>query len=426
MNTAHLPSTTPSKGRILCVTSNFPRWTGDSTTPFVLHLAQDLQRLGWTVDILAPHAPGTAKKEQIEGITVERFRYLWPDNAETVCYQGGALINLRKNKSNLLKLPALIIAEWIAVLWRLTTRDYDLVHSHWILPQGFVGAVSAKLLRKPQVLTVHGGDVFALKGKILNTFKRFALWSADAVTVNSSVTEKAVTDIYDTPNHLERIPMGVAVENIDKNSATISAIKKRYICSDGPLLIFVGRLVDEKGCSDLLHAIQILKSELPNTSAIIIGEGQDRENLETLSKTLEITRQVHFLGWIQPNEVLNYIAAGDAFVGPSRTAKNGWVEAQGLTFLESMVALTPVIATRSGGIMDSVKEGETGLLVDEHSPEQIANAIKTLHSDHDLAYQLTQEARSQVERSFSRKASAKKFSCLFERLIPSHNTNTNG
>lgn len=79
-----------AKRRILCVTSNFPRWAGDSTTPFVLHLAQDLQEYGWTVDVLAPHAPGAAKKEELGGVSVKRFRYFWPEASENICYQGGA------------------------------------------------------------------------------------------------------------------------------------------------------------------------------------------------------------------------------------------------------------------------------------------------------------------------------------------------
>ena len=64
------------KRRLLCVTSNFPRWSGDSTTPFVLHLAQDLQSLGWEVHVLAPHAPDAELSEIIGCVRVERFRYL--------------------------------------------------------------------------------------------------------------------------------------------------------------------------------------------------------------------------------------------------------------------------------------------------------------------------------------------------------------
>ena len=124
------------KGRVLCVTSNFPRWSGDSTTPFVLHLAQDLQSVGWEVHVLAPHAPQAARSEIIAGVRVERFRYLWPTRQQTVCYQGGALINLRKHPVNWLKLPALVAAETLAIARTLRAGHYDLIHSRWILPKG--------------------------------------------------------------------------------------------------------------------------------------------------------------------------------------------------------------------------------------------------------------------------------------------------
>ncbi len=108
-------------GRILSVTSTFPRWRGDSTAPFVLHLAQDLQALGWQVDVLAPHAPGAATAEVLDGVSVERFRYLWAASQQTVCDQGGALANLRRRPLERLKLPALVAAELIAVAHRLAT-----------------------------------------------------------------------------------------------------------------------------------------------------------------------------------------------------------------------------------------------------------------------------------------------------------------
>src|SRR4029079_6948243 len=71
-------------GRILSLTSSVPRWAGDSCAPFVLHLARDLQDLGWEVDVLAPHAPGAATSEKLEGVRIDRFRYLWPSSLETV------------------------------------------------------------------------------------------------------------------------------------------------------------------------------------------------------------------------------------------------------------------------------------------------------------------------------------------------------
>ena len=417
IRSAQAPTKT-SKGRILCVTSNFPRWEGDSTTPFVLNLAQDLQKLGWSVDVLAPHAPGAAKKERIGEVTVERFQYLWPEGAETVCYQGGALINLRRNKMNAIKLPALVLAEWWAVFRRLVTRRYDAIHTHWILPQGFVGAVSAGLLGVPHVLTVHGGDVFALQGRFLRYLKRQALGSADRVTVNSSVTESAVHDIHSSMSSLKRIPIGVTMQTIDRNAPKVHSIRERYRRGNGPLLVFVGRLVDEKGCADLLEAIRLLKTELPDMSALVIGEGQDRQALEDFAADHCVSDRTTFVGWVQPHEILAHIAAADVFVGPSRTGSDGWVEAQGLTFLEAMVAGTPIVATRTGGIVDSVRDGETGLLVEQRAPDQIAEAVKRLTGDPELATRLTLQARRLVAAVFSREVSAAAFDSVFSDLLP--------
>lgn len=405
-----------SLGRILCVTSNFPRWEGDSTTPFVLHLCQDLQALGWQVDVLAPHAPGCAARETLNGVLVERFRYLWPESLETVCYQGGALVNLRQNRSNLAKLPPLIFSEWAAVFRRLKSGRYDLLHSHWILPQGFTGALAAKPLRIPHVITVHGGDAFSLRGNVLAQFKRFALNKADAVTVNSSATRKAVFETAPNLKALHTIPMGVTEKFSDP--VLIARIRKKHRKGNGPLLIFVGRIVYEKGIDDLIKAATILKDRLPDLTALIVGEGPDRQNLKDEVDRLGRADRIIFKGWVQPEQVPSYMMAGDIFVGPSKKSPDGWVEAQGLTFVEAMLAGTPVVATRSGGIVDAVKDGHTGLLVPENAPVELADAIERLAADPALCERLTAAGVKLAKERFTRSASAQRFSELFEYLYP--------
>ncbi len=404
-------------GRVLLVTSNFPRWQGDATTPFVLHLAQDLQGLGWAVDVLAPHAPGALTHEKLAGLQVDRFRYLWPEALETVCYQGGALVNLRRRRSNLLKLPALVLSEWLAVMRRLMAGRYDLLNSHWILPQGFVGTLAAGPLGIPHVVTVHGGDVFALRGRLLGAFKKFALKGADAVTVNSSATWDAVHGILAAPKRIERIPMGVSQPSRDRPSEA-AALRAKYRRAKGPLLVFVGRVVEEKGVADLLHAIALLVPRLPDLTAVIVGDGQDRGELERLAGRLEIGDRVGFTGWVAAEQVADHLKCADVFVGPSRRAADGWQEAQGLTFLEAMMAQTPVIATRTGGIGDTVRHEETGLLVAEAAPQEIAAAVLRLVDDSALAERLRRRGSELVNGSYSRSASAKRFSDLFQSVIP--------
>lgn len=402
------------KGRILCMTSNFPRWAGDSTTPFVLHLAEDLKALGWEIDVLAPHAPGCARAETIEGIAVRRFQYLWPERLQTVCYQGGALINLRKNRANKFKLPALIASEWAHCLAGLARGRYDLLHSHWILPQGFVGALAAKPLRVPHVLTVHGGDIFGLRGKLLTRFKRFSLCNADVVTVNSSVTRQAVSEVAGDIR-LEQIPMGVATDCV-ANPAIVAQLRAAHRQGAGPLLIFVGRLVDEKGVEDVIRAVALLRASLPDTRALIVGDGQDRAALEQLAAELGVAERIVFTGWVDPKDLASYFGAGDIFIGPSRRSSDGWIEAQGLTFIEAMLQKIPVVATRSGGIVDSVMHEQTGLLVDERAPAQIAVAVERLQHEPALRAQLIEAADRHAREKFSRAASAQRFSDLFERL----------
>lgn len=404
----------PSKKRVLCVTSNYPRWQGDNTTPFVLHLAQDLKEFGWEVDVLAPHAMGAARQEVLDGITIERFRYLWPERTQTVCYQGGALMNLQKNRLNYLKLPFLVFFEWLAIIKRLKSGKYDLLHSHWILPQGFTGVLAAIPLKIPHVITVHGSDAFALNGKCLTKFKYVSLVHADAVTVNSSATRQQVLSIAPKLANLDLIPMGVSTTLPKPKRSAL--LRSRYKGSDGPLLIFVGRLIKLKGVDDLLHAIDLLHKHVNDTRLVIVGEGPLRSELEDLAKQLGINKQVFFTGWVDPKDVVNYLTAADIFVGPSKRCPDGSTEAQGLTFIEAMQAGTPVIATDVGGIGDVIQHEQTGLLVAESSPEQIASSVLRLTEDKELESALVKRARN-LAQSLTSKGAAKKFVSIFDSCI---------
>lgn len=405
--------------RILCVTSSFPRWAGDSVTPFVLNLAQDLQQQGWQVDVLAPLAPNALKSETIDGVYVERFQYMWPASQQTVCYNGGALNNLQGNRLNFLKTPFLVLAQWLAVMKRLSTGRYVLVHSHWLIPQGFTAAIAAKIFKVPHVTTVHGGDIFALKNRFFNQFKRFVLRYVDRVTVNSSVTKAAVQKFSVADDKIQRIPMGVKVSSLDEQKDDKSAQKNALLGQTNhfPIMLFVGRIVDGKGVDDFLLSIQSLKSTYPNVLGVVIGDGQERAQREAQAKALALNEQVVFTGWLEPAAITQYWQIADVFINPSKQAKNGWIEAQGVSILEAMAQDVAVIATRQGGVVDSVKHEKTGLLVEPAAPEQIAAAVTRLFSEQDLAQRLILAAKKSVREDFSREASAQAFSGLFQQLL---------
>jgi glycosyltransferase involved in cell wall biosynthesis len=400
--------------KVLMVTSSFPRWPRDETTAFVLHLAQDLRHLGWDIRVLAPHADGAATDEVFAGVPVERFRYFWPPSQQSVFYRGGALANLRGSPLNVAKLPMVVAAEWHAVRRRLRRENFDLVHSHWILPQGLVCA-KARPPEVPHVMSVHGSDIFALQGRVLRACKEMAIAGADAVTVNSSVTQEAVTKLAPTASHLHRIPMGATAQEPDPRA--VDQLRARHRRGTGPLLLFVGRLVEQKGTADFIAAVELLRRTLPETTAVIVGDGPDRSRFESVTQRCGLAEHLHFAGWVDPADVWTYYAAADVFVGPSRRTADGAQEAQGLTFVEAMLAGTPVVATACGGIVDAVRDGETGLLVKESAPAEIAAAVMRLVSEPDLAARLRQAALELARRRFTRAASAEAFAALYSRLL---------
>ncbi|GIU25992.1 glycosyltransferase [Shewanella schlegeliana] len=412
----------PVKKRVLCVTSNYPRWHGDSTTPFVHHLAVSLKEFEWEVDVLAPHFIGAAREEVYDGVSVKRFRYLLPEKAQTICYQGGALMNLQKNHLNYLKLPLLVMCEWLAIMKLLMSGKYDLLHSHWILPQGFNGVLASIPLRIPHVITVHGSDAFALKGKVLSQFKQFSLTHADAVTVNSSATQQQVLSIAPNLANLNLIPMGVTRAQPTPNRC--EDLRNKYKVGNAPLLIFVGRLVDVKGVDDLLNALSILKAQLSNIRLLILGEGPLRSALESLAKELNLVENVVFMGWIESNDIINYLTAADIFIGPSKSTKDGSVEAQGISFIEAMQAGTPVIASNVGGIVDVIQHEETGLLVEQGNPKQIAGSVLRLIQNKELEAKLIRAAKMKAE-SLTSLGSAEKIANVFNSCIKTNNEKLN-
>lgn len=405
----------PTGGEILLVTSSYPRWQGDATTPFVHHLAQDLRSLGWDVRVLAPHAPGAARDEILDGVPVHRFRYLWPDSLETVCYDGGALVKLRANRWNYARIPFLVIAQWFAILVRVIRRDVALLHSHWLLPQGLTTALTGGIFRLPHVTTVHGGDVFALQGRFSRACKRFVIRQADVVTVNSSATEAAVRQLVPNSQHAVRIPMG-AGDSARHDDAEAATLRSRYRQGDGPLLVFVGRLVAEKGVGDLLETVKLLQPSMPGVSALIVGDGPDRARFEQQAQRLGIADRVTFCGWLASAQVQRHLRAADVFVGPSRPAADGWVEAQGLTLIEAMFAGLPVISTATGGITDVIRHGQTGLIVRPQSPDEIAGAVRRLAGEPELAQRLGRAARALALQEFTRGICAGRFSSVYARL----------
>lgn len=164
------------------------------------------------------------------------------------------------------------------------------------------------------------------------------------------------------------------------------------------ILLTVTRLVERKGVDLVLRAVASLKESLEDIHYLIVGDGPDRERLESLVKSLGIRNFVTFAGR-RPHEELNRLYnSADLFVMPSRTSLPD-VEGFGIVFLEASSAGLPVIGSDSGGIPSAIKHGETGWIVPEGDRELLASQIYNMLSDPEKAAGMGRAGREYVLKS---------------------------
>lgn len=397
--------------RILFLASSAPRFPGDSTAPFILNMARDLCDLGWQVDILAPHAPGLKKREVIDGVAVHRFQYLWPAAWQTLCYNGGAAVNLKRNRLNVIAAPFFLVAEFMSTLAYLLRNRPALVHSHWVIPQGAIGQVLS-LIGVPHVISVHGADIYGFRGQPWRAVKAWALQHCNHIIVNSTST-KAEVEALCRPKAHSIIPTGTTPTTAQNGAAFDRAA---YAHADTKIILFVGRLIVAKGVRYLIEAMPLILAQR-RARLVIVGDGPERAALEKHARDWDVLSNTLFVGAVPHAKIYNYFSIADVFVGPSIDIPGEWTEAQGNTFVEALFARVPVVASRVGGIPDSIIHERTGLLVEQRAPHKIAQAVLRILSDVALANTLRDAGYDHAARNFSRFASARKIDAVYRDIL---------
>jgi glycosyltransferase involved in cell wall biosynthesis len=164
------------------------------------------------------------------------------------------------------------------------------------------------------------------------------------------------------------------------------------------VVLFVGRLVEKKGCEVLLRAMAIVCATAPDALLVIIGDGPLRHPLGALASALNV--DATFLGAQAPADVHSWMQKATVFCVPSQRAENGDSEGLGMVFLEAQACGIPVVSTLHGGIPEAVENGETGLLAPEGNVQALAQALIAYLLDSELAERHGAAGRARVVREF--------------------------
>jgi glycosyltransferase involved in cell wall biosynthesis len=377
------------------VTSSYPRHQTDSASVFLRYLAESLGRRGVRVHVLCPedHAGGTPAES---GITVRGFRY-FPRSLQRLAYGSGILSNLKQNPWLWFQVPFFLVSLTYSLIREVRSRRPDIIHAHWLIPQGLVAVLVKRLCRVPVVITAHGADLFALKSPPMRALKHFALRRCDAWTSNTRATAEPALRHGKLPTP-QLIPMGinVALFRPDLNNNSSRPPEAEF------LLLFIGRLVEKKGCGDLLTAFSLLPKALQVKSALwIVGDGVEAARLKQQSSALGLDQRVRFWGRLGNYLLPEFYAAADLFVAPSVEAASGDTEGQGVVILEAFASGTCVAATRVGGISEVIEDGVTGVLVEPRNPLKLSVAIEQLLHDPERRRRLAENALRKVREKYA-------------------------
>ena len=403
----------PSVKNVLVLASTFPRWRGDKDPPFVYELCQ---RLGpdFRILVLAPHAPGARLREELGGMDVCRFRYFL-EAGEILAYGGeqaggGILANLKRQPWCHGLVPLFFLAEVFSTARLLRRTRIDLIHAHWLIPQGLAAVLASRLVGSsvPILCTSHGADLFALRGPLWERLKRFVIDACSGLTVVSRAMRARLLQLGDQNTPVRVIPMGVDLE-------------ERFIPSPSSRreksLLFVGRLVEKKGLEYLIRALPRILERHSEVTLTIVGSGPEKASAKKLCEELKIQPQVRFLGAIPNAEMPACYQAAQVVVFPSVVARDGDQEGFGLVMVEALGCECAVVATDLPAIRDIIVDGMTGLIVPEKDPEALADKILMLLENAELRSALGRDGRSFVWERYDWQNIGAQYRAFFEEML---------
>jgi glycosyltransferase involved in cell wall biosynthesis len=389
--------------RIAVLAHSFPRFPGDTHGPFVKRLAEELARLGHEVWVLVPFDRELREDPQTP-LRIRSFRYIVPERAHGLGYSRTLRRDIGMRVSAYLQSP-LYFYFGARALVRLVRRErIDFVHAHWILPNGFLAARAAARTGVRYGVTLHGSDVFMAERNAL--FRRMAtraLAGASYVTSCSGELRERLLRLAGG-RHGERVrlvPNGTDLAAAPSAAETRALRARLGVPERAPLVVAVGRMVDKKGFEFLVEAVpQVLRSR-PDTRFVLGGGGELQPALEARAAALGVGEAVRFTGALSHPQVLELIAAGDAFVMPSVRDAGGNVDGLPIVVLEAMAHAKPVVGTAVSGLPLAVSDGVTGRLVPERDSGALAAALVELLADPATARRMGEAGRERVRNELN-------------------------
>jgi phosphatidylinositol alpha-1,6-mannosyltransferase len=350
-------------------------------------LAKQLHLLGETVTVVAQDMPGAEPFDSACPYNVIRFDFL----------------KLRKKG-------------WQGYYQRykflrstIKSCQADIIFSNALQSEAFFCWLLACQRRVPFCIFAYGREVNRprhSKNRLIafrhNLTALRALRRASHVFCISHYTEQLVHELGVSPKNTSLLTPGIDTKDFDTEINT-DQFKYEMGWQDKQIILSLCRLVERKGVDSVIRCLPPVLKQVPDLVYVVAGDGPYRAVLEKLVQTNQLDEHVVFTGYV-PNEQKDlYYQVADIFVMPNRQLTDGDVEGFGIVFLEANIHAKPVVGGASGGTIDAILHGKTGLLVNPYDLDELASALIRLLKDKPYAKSVGEEGKKHVlaERTWS-------------------------
>lgn len=277
----------------------------------------------------------------------------------------------------------------------LSNGPYDIVHVHFGMNGCFaLNMLKLNALTGKLVVTFHGYDVNVWPNISDNNSYSKLFLMADLLTVSSNFINKRLIELGADNSKIRQIPVGV---DLDK----FSFKELPTILPPIPVVLTVARLVEVKGLEYSIAAFAKVLKFYPNAIYWVVGDGPLLGMLKELVGRLDISQNVVFWGAMTCDELIEVYAKSHIFLLTGVVGSDGAEEGQGVVLLEAQAVGLPVIASRVGGIPESVVDGETGFLVEPKDIEAIADKMIYLFNNYNLCRVIGKNGRAHVYKNYN-------------------------
>lgn len=387
---------------VMMLSWEFPPRVIGGISPHVYFLSKSLTKNDVKVYVVTCDFPGAPTHETIDGVEVYRvdsYKNPSPDFATWVY-----LMNLNMQKE-------------AAALAGKLSDEIDVFHAHdWLVATAGIGL--KHVFRKPLLVTMHSTEIGRRDGihtsteKMIHETEAWLTYEAWKVICCSAYMVSHVKWAFGLPDDkLVMVPNGVntvVYENIQEQDC--KPFRSAFALPEEKLVLFVGRLVYEKGAQVLINAIPRILEKV-NAKFVIVGSGYMKEQLSSIVRSMGLEHKVLFTGFVDEETLLRLQSCADVSVVPSL------FEPFGIVALEAMAAKSPVVVSDTGGLSEIVDHDSTGVKVYPNNTESLAWGITKILLDDNFRNNIRQNAYRKIQEKYDWDKIAQRTKRIYEGVL---------